>query len=161
MMPTVEILVGDVRDTLKSLPDQTVHCCVTSPPYFGLRDYGCAGQIGLEGSPDAYVAQLVAVFSELRRALKDDGTLWLNLGDSYAADRGGHYMPAETLAGGGDEGVGGRVVEGAEDDAELGERAGDDEGLRSLGFPVGEVRRADEGGGRGRAVERVGGEELG
>jgi len=62
-----------------------VHCCVTSPPYFGLRDYGCAGQIGLESTPDAYVAELVAVFREVKRVLRDDGTLWLNLGDSYAS----------------------------------------------------------------------------
>jgi DNA modification methylase len=72
------------------LPAQSVHCCVTSPPYFGLRDYGVAGQIGLEATPDAYVAELVAVFREVRRVLRDDGTLWLNLGDSYAASgRGG------------------------------------------------------------------------
>ena len=60
-----------------------MHCVVTSPPYFGLRDYGVAGQIGLEPTPDAYVAELVAVFREVRRVLRDDGTLWLNLGDSY------------------------------------------------------------------------------
>ena len=59
--------------------------CVTSPPYFGLRDYGMAGQIGLEDTPDAFVARLVDVFREVRRVLRDDGTLWLNLGDSYAA----------------------------------------------------------------------------
>jgi len=62
----------------------TVDCCVTSPPYFGLRDYGVDGQIGLEPTPDAYVAKLVAVFREVRRVLREDGTLWLNLGDSYA-----------------------------------------------------------------------------
>lgn len=66
------------------LADGTVQTCVTSPPYFGLRDYGVAGQIGLEQTPDAYVAQLVAVFREVWRVLKDEGTLWLNLGDSYA-----------------------------------------------------------------------------
>ena len=80
----ITILQGDCRDVLKTLPDCSVHCCVTSPPYFGLRDYGCAGQIGLESTPDAYVAELVAVFREVRRVLRDDGTLWLNLGDSYA-----------------------------------------------------------------------------
>jgi DNA modification methylase len=80
----IQILQGDCRDVLKTLPDCSVHCCVTSPPYFGLRDYGCAGQIGLESTPDAYVAELVAVFREVRRVLRDDGTLWLNLGDSYS-----------------------------------------------------------------------------
>ncbi len=79
----VTILTGDCRDVLKTLPDASVNCCVTSPPYFGLRDYGCAGQIGLEQTPDAYVAELVAVFREVKRVLRDDGTLWLNLGDSY------------------------------------------------------------------------------
>lgn len=84
----VRILVGDVRQRLTSLADGSVRCCVTSPPYFGLRDYGVAGQIGLEPTPDAYVAELVAVFREVRRVLADDGTLWLNLGDSYAANEG-------------------------------------------------------------------------
>jgi DNA modification methylase len=80
----IQILQGDCREVLKTLPDCSVHCCVTSPPYFGLRDYGCAGQIGLESTPDAYVAELVAVFREVKRVLRDDGTLWLNLGDSYS-----------------------------------------------------------------------------
>jgi DNA modification methylase len=70
------------------LPDASVQCCVTSPPYFGLRDYGHDGQIGLEETPDAYVAEMVALFREVRRVLKDDGTLWLNLGDSYARTGG-------------------------------------------------------------------------
>ena len=69
---------------IRTLPEESVHCCVTSPPYFGLRDYGVAGQIGLEPTPDEFVAKLVAVFREVRRVLRDDGTLWLNLGDSYA-----------------------------------------------------------------------------
>jgi DNA modification methylase len=77
------ILVGDCRTILPTLPEASVQCCVTSPPYFGLRDYGHDGQIGLEQTPDAYVAEMVAVFREVRRVLKDDGTLWLNLGDSY------------------------------------------------------------------------------
>jgi DNA modification methylase len=68
---------------LKTLPADSVHCCVTSPPYFGLRDYGHAGQIGLEQTPAEYVEQMVEVFREVRRVLRDDGTLWLNLGDSY------------------------------------------------------------------------------
>jgi site-specific DNA-methyltransferase (adenine-specific) len=67
------------------LPEQSIHCCVTSPPYFGLRDYGMVEQIGLEPTPDQFVAELVKVFREVRRVLRDDGTLWLNLGDSYNA----------------------------------------------------------------------------
>jgi DNA modification methylase len=83
-------LHGDCREILRTLPDASVHCCVTSPPYFGLRDYGVEHQIGLEPTPDEYVSQLVEVFREVRRVLRDDGTLWLNLGDSYAAGgRGG------------------------------------------------------------------------
>ena len=85
------ILEGDCRDVLRSLPAQSVHTCVTSPPYFGLRDYGADGQIGLEPTPDDFVAALVAVFREVRRVLRDDGTVWLNLGDSYAG--GGGYSP--------------------------------------------------------------------
>jgi DNA modification methylase len=75
---------GDCRAVLAGLPAGSVHTVVTSPPYFGLRDYGHDGQIGLEPTPDEFVAALVAVFREVRRALRDDGTVWLNLGDSYA-----------------------------------------------------------------------------
>ena len=85
---SVRILQGDCRDVLATLPSASVNCCITSPPYFGLRDYGVDGQIGLEATPDAFVAELVAVFREVRRALRDDGTLWLNLGDSYAGSWG-------------------------------------------------------------------------
>jgi DNA modification methylase len=85
---TVRVLVGDCREMLGTLPDASVNCVVTSPPYFGLRDYGHAGQIGLEATPDEYVAELITVFREVHRVLRDDGTLWLNLGDSYAANRG-------------------------------------------------------------------------
>jgi len=77
-----------------------VQTCVTSPPYFGLRDYGHDGQIGLEQTPEEYVLKMVEVFRCVRHVMADDGTLWLNLGDSYAAQRGGTPMPAETLAGG-------------------------------------------------------------
>lgn len=94
MVKMVTILIGDCLDVLKTLPDCSVHCCVTSPPYYGLRDYGCAGQIGLEGTPDEYVEKLVAVFREVRRVLKDDGTLWLNLGDSYASNTKGSGGPS-------------------------------------------------------------------
>ncbi len=76
---------GNVLDALRALPDECVHCCVTSPPYWGLRDYGVAGQIGLEKTPEEYTARLVAVFEEVRRILRKDGTLWLNLGDCYSS----------------------------------------------------------------------------
>jgi DNA modification methylase len=85
---TVKIIQGDCRDVLKTLADASVHCCVTSPPYFGLRDYGVDGQMGLEPTPDEFIAGMVEVFREVRRVLRDDGTLWLNIGDSYAANRG-------------------------------------------------------------------------
>lgn len=84
----VQILVGDVRDRLKELPDESVHCVVTSPPYWGLRDYGVAGQIGLESHFKTYVMELVHVFAEVRRVLRSDGTCWMNLGDSYNAHPG-------------------------------------------------------------------------
>jgi DNA modification methylase len=79
-----KVLIGDCRDTLKTLPEQSVNTCVTSPPYFGLRDYGHKAQMGAEPTPDEFVAALVEVFREVRRVLRDDGTVWLNLGDSYA-----------------------------------------------------------------------------
>lgn len=82
-------LVGDVRETLRSVPDGCAQTCVTSPPYFGLRDYGAAGQIGHEASPREFVEALVGVMREVRRVLADDGTLWLNIGDSYASDTKG------------------------------------------------------------------------
>lgn len=81
---TTKLLLGDCRETMKTLPDGSCQTCVTYPPYYGLRDYGVDGQIGLEQSPEAYVENLVLVFREVRRVLADDGTLWLNLGDSYA-----------------------------------------------------------------------------
>ena len=95
---SVRILIGDCRDVLRTLPESSLHCCVTSPPYFGLRDYGVDGQIGLEQTPSEFVGELVAVFREVRRVLRDDGTLWLNLGDSYAANRG--YQVPSTLMNG-------------------------------------------------------------
>jgi DNA modification methylase len=107
-MNDLKVLQGDCIESLKQLADESVQCCVTSPPYFGLRDYGHDGQIGLEATPDEYVAKLVQVFREVRRVLRKDGTLWLNLGDSYAAERGGTHQPAETLAGG----SGGRMADG-------------------------------------------------
>jgi DNA modification methylase len=80
---STRILQGDCREVLATLPAASVQCCVTSPPYYGLRDYGHAGQIGLEQTPAEYVEQMVQVFREVRRVLANDGTLWLNLGDSY------------------------------------------------------------------------------
>jgi DNA modification methylase len=82
-----KIIQGDCLEVLKTLPDESVDCCITSPPYFGLRDYGVEGQIGLEGNPESFVLKIVEVFREVRRVLKSDGTLWLNLGDTYSADR--------------------------------------------------------------------------
>ncbi len=80
----VTLLLGDTLDVLRTLPDGSVNCCVTSPPYFGLRDYGVAGQYGLEASVGEYVETMHAVFAEVRRVLAGDGTCWINLGDSYA-----------------------------------------------------------------------------
>src|SRR5208282_4759288 len=70
-------------------PDESVNCCVTSPPYFGLRDYDLDGQIGLEETPEEYISKLVAVFRGVHRVLKTDGTLWVNIGDTYATGSGG------------------------------------------------------------------------
>lgn len=94
---STRIIVGDCRESLRGLPDQSVHTCITSPPYFGLRDYGHDGQIGLEPTPDEFVAALVEVFREVRRVLRDDGTLWLNLGDSYARNPAkGQHKPGQS-----------------------------------------------------------------
>jgi site-specific DNA-methyltransferase (adenine-specific) len=83
-----QILIGDALETLEALPAGHARTCVCSPPYWGLRDYGVDGQLGLEATPDEYVTRLVEVFREVRRVLAEDGTLWLNLGDSYARDSG-------------------------------------------------------------------------
>lgn len=88
---SVRIINDDCRKAVADLADGSIDCCVSSPPYFGLRDYGNAAQIGLEDSPDEFVAQMVDLFGQVRRALKNGGTLWLNLGDSYAGSgRGGN-----------------------------------------------------------------------
>ena len=89
MVGMIEVRCGDALEVLKGMSECSVQCCVTSPPYWGLRDYGIEGQLGLERTPDEYVARMVGVFREVRRVLRDDGTLWLNLGDSYAG--GGNY----------------------------------------------------------------------
>jgi len=94
----IDIRKGDCRELLREMPAGSVRCCVTSPPYWGLRDYGHAGQIGLERTPEEYVARLVEVFREVRRVLADDGTLWLNLGDSYASGGRGGGMEGEAGA---------------------------------------------------------------
>lgn len=93
MSTSHQILVGDCLELLRQTPDQTAHCCVTSPPYYGLRDYGVDGQIGLEESPAGFIARLVEVFREVRRVLRDDGTCWINMGDSYQADKQLMGMP--------------------------------------------------------------------
>jgi DNA modification methylase len=93
---------GDCREVLASLPANSVDCVVTSPPYWGLRDYGNEGQLGLERTPEEYVANMVAVFAEVRRVLKPSGTCWLNLGDSYSTHAAGKVddpMKTSGLAG--------------------------------------------------------------
>lgn len=95
------IVQGDCLEVLKDLPNGCARMCITSPPYWGLRDYGVDGQLGLERTPDEYVAKLVEVLREVRRVLADDGTLWLNLGDSYAqSGKGGATGSSSTLNGG-------------------------------------------------------------
>ena len=80
----IKILCADALEELRTLSNNSVSMCVTSPPYYGLRDYGNAGQIGIEDSPEQYIQKLIAVFREVRRVLRPDGTLWLNIADSYA-----------------------------------------------------------------------------
>lgn len=80
-----KIINSDALEALRTLPDSCCRTCITSPPYYGLRDYGADGQVGLEDTPELYIENLVKIFREVRRALKDDGTLWVNIGDSYAA----------------------------------------------------------------------------
>lgn len=105
--PDVTLWHGDSLAVLREMPDASVDCCVTSPPYFGLRDYGQEGQYGLEASPAEYVETMRALFAEVRRVLADDGTLWLNIGDSYQSS-------------GGKEGVGPNAVVGSTKRQEFG-----------------------------------------
>lgn len=100
-MERLQILTGDCRKVLNTIPDRSIHCCVTSPPYWSLRDYGVAGQIGLEPTVDEWVEEMVEVFAQVRRVLRDDGTLWLNLGDSYTAGAGGEPQNQGKMAGSG------------------------------------------------------------
>ena len=95
---TWRVITGDCLRTLPTLAAASVHTCITSPPYFGLRDYGTDGQIGLEPTPDEFVAALVDVFREVRRVLRDDGTVWLNLGDSYGTGTGRNDTDEKNLA---------------------------------------------------------------
>ena len=95
-MPDFQIIIGDALTALQAMPAESVDCCITSPPYWGLRDYGHAGQMGLEETPEAFVAAMVEVFREVRRVLKPTGTLWLNLGDSYAGSWGAQGRQGKT-----------------------------------------------------------------
>lgn len=79
------IVQGDCFEKLKDIADQSVHCCVTSPPYYNLRDYGVDGQIGQEDTPEEYIEKLVSVFRVVKRILRDDGTLWVNIADTYCS----------------------------------------------------------------------------
>lgn len=107
MNKTFKILQGDWIKQLKTLDSESVQCCVTSPPYWGLRDYGVEGQLGLEKTPEEYVEKLVAGFREVKRVLRNDGCLWLNLGDSYYNYRPGcTSQTKQTL-----NGVDGKVIE--------------------------------------------------
>ena len=95
MMEIDTIFCGDALDVLRTLPDKSVHCCITSPPYYALRDYGMDGQIGREERPAQYVVRLTEVFSEVRRVLLPSGTLWLNIADTYCGtgSKGDHLGP--------------------------------------------------------------------
>lgn len=91
-----KIINSDALEALRTLPDSCCRTCITSPPYYGLRDYGADGQAGLEDTPELYIENLVKIFREVRRALKDDGTLWVNIGDSYAASGKGRNRDGKT-----------------------------------------------------------------
>ncbi len=104
----VTLYQGDAAQVLATLPERSVDCCVTSPPYYGMRDYGSEGQIGLEETPDAYVERIVGVFREVRRVLADHGTLWLNLGDSYTHNTTTMPLNRGVVAAPGDAGKYGR-----------------------------------------------------
>ena len=93
-----EVIQGDVREVLKTLDEESVQCVVTSPPYWGLRDYGVDDQLGLEATPEEFVENLVEVFKEVKRVLRKDGTVWLNLGDSYASGKSRYSSKPQTIA---------------------------------------------------------------
>lgn len=94
---SISILVGDALQVLRTLQAESFHCCVTSPPYWGLRDYGVAGQLGLEATPEEHVERMVEVFREVRRVLRPDGTAWVNYGDSYVSGQGGRQSACGEL----------------------------------------------------------------
>jgi DNA modification methylase len=105
-----EIIQGDALTILRErFADESVQCCVTSPPYWGLRDYGCEGQLGLEATLELYVAKMVEVFREVKRVLRKDGTLWLNLGDSYGHGTSAERMDSKNGAVGGWQSEGNRI----------------------------------------------------
>ena len=108
------LLIGDCRNILPTLEAKSVQCVVTSPPYYKLRDYGVAGQIGQEDTVEEYVKNLVAVFREVKRVLKDDGTLWLNLGDSYAGSNKNRNAEGKSYT----------LKDGCKDSAHTGRRIG-------------------------------------
>jgi DNA modification methylase len=93
----LEIHCGDALEVLQTLPADSVQCCVTSPPYWGLRDYGVAGQIGLEATVEEFLSRLVEVFREVRRVLRPDGTAWVNMGDSYSWGSGRALKPKDLI----------------------------------------------------------------
>jgi len=98
MAPTWQnVIVGDAARVLAGMPAGVFQCCVTSPPYWGLRDYGMEGQLGAEETPEEYVGHLVVVFAQVWRVMRDDGVLWLNLGDSYTANGKGGLKPKELV----------------------------------------------------------------
>ena len=103
--PSVTLWLGDAKQVLAQMPEDSVDCIVTSPPYYGLRDYGVVGQIGLEETPQEYVTRLVSVFHEAARVLRDDGTLWLNLADSYAGSGKGRQGDGTRAACSGKQGT--------------------------------------------------------
>jgi hypothetical protein len=114
MSASFQLLQGHVLDRLRELPDESVHCCVTSPPYWGLRDYGVVGQIGLEPTHQEYIANVVEVFRQVKRVLRSDGTAWVNMGDSYAGNwraqsRSGSPSESSTLKGNGHFGGGPKI----------------------------------------------------
>jgi DNA modification methylase len=96
MLELNKIYCVDTRELFRDLPDDSIHYCVTSPPYWGLRDYQRDNQIGMEETPEAFIANMVEVFREVKRALRPDGTLWLNLGDTYSAGGLGHGSGKQT-----------------------------------------------------------------
>ena len=91
------LLIGNCLDKLKELEEESVQCCVTSPPYWGLRDYDDADQLGQEDHPEEFVEKLTEIFMEVHRVLKDDGTFWLNIGDTYFGAKGGHFDGANSI----------------------------------------------------------------